>query len=77
MYSHSVMKNENTLNCIVDHNPTIDVMVVVADSYHGCKLNHDSYSRFNFPDNDGIVEVGGYFSHWEHYDWYRNRENRG
>ena len=77
MYSHSVMKNENTLNCIVNHNPKIDVIVVVADSYRGCKLNHDSYSRSNFPDDDGIMKVGGYFSHWEHYDWYDDRENRG
>ena len=29
MYSHSVMKNENTLNYHVDQTPTNDVMMVV------------------------------------------------
>ena len=63
MYSRSVMKNENTLNDRVDHNPTIDVMMVVGGSYRGCLLNHDSYSRSHVPDDDKTVEVGCFYLH--------------
>ena len=71
MYSHSVMKNDNTLNHRLDHDPTIDVNMVVGGSYRDCLLNHDSYYYLShIPEDDRTVEVGCFYYQYEDYGWY-------
>ena len=67
MYSHSVWKNENTLNYHVDQIPTNDVKMVIGGSYRGCLLNHDSYYCSHIPDNEMTVEVVCFFCHYDEY----------